>query len=71
MMTSPFNDKLHNIKPREVWCPSCKKTTVTDDMGPICEECFGVPMLTVVFSLIDGKRLTGDDELGSGDSKSS
>jgi hypothetical protein len=59
-MTSPSN-----IKPREVWCPSCKKTIVTDQPAPTCDDCFGKPMLTVLYSLIDGKRITGADELGS------
>ena len=59
---------LFNIKPREVYCPNCKRIRVTDEPCPVCEECFGKPMLTVLRSLITGERL---HELGSGDSKSS
>lgn len=66
MTTFPFN-----IKPREVYCPQCKKTIVTDVAGPTCDDCFGKPMLTVIYSLIDGKRLTGSDELGTRSSQSS
>ncbi len=63
-MTSP-SSVGHNIKPREVWCPKCKKTIVSDEPQPTCEDCFGQTMYTVVYSLIDGKRITGNDELGS------
>lgn len=53
-----------NIKPREVWCPKCKKYSITDLHLPVCEDWFGQPLITVVYSLIDGRRLTGADELG-------
>lgn len=60
MTTSHFN-----VKPREVWCLNCKKTVISNEVSPICEDCFGKPMITVVYSLIDGSRITGKDELGS------
>lgn len=55
----------YNIRKREVWCPNCKVTIVTDQPSPTCDDCFGKPMITVVYSVIDGKRLTGQNELGS------
>ena len=58
-MTSHFN-----LKPREVWCPNCKKTIKTDEPAPTCDDCFGKPMITVLYSILDGKRITGNDELG-------
>jgi len=70
-MTISPSDKPTNIKPREVWCPTCKKTVVSDEPSPVCNDCFGVTMITVLYSVMTGKRLTGNDELGSGDSQSS
>jgi len=29
----------HNNKPREVYCPSCHYTVVTNLPGPICSQC--------------------------------
>ncbi len=29
----------HNVKPREVYCPICHYTVITDLMGPRCSEC--------------------------------
>lgn len=60
MTTSHFN-----MKPREVWCPKCKKYTISSDAQAVCEDCFGQPLITVVYSLITGERITGKDELGS------
>lgn len=67
-MTSRFN-----LKPREVWCPQCKKYKVSDEAAPTCDDCFGKPMLTVVYSLITGERLTGvePNELGPTSSRPS
>lgn len=49
---------------REVWCPSCKKYSWTIDASPVCEDCFGKPLITVVYSIVDNTRITGNDELG-------
>lgn len=49
------------MRQREVWCPQCKKTIVTDVVAPICEDCFGVTMITVLYSQISGQRLTGNE----------
>jgi hypothetical protein len=35
---------------------------------PTCQECMNY-MITVVYSVIDRKRLTGNDELASGNNK--
>ena len=51
-----------NIKPREVRCPQCKKTIITDAPAPVCEDCFGKPMITVI-------RFWTNDELGPTDSR--
>lgn len=56
---------LFNLKPREVWCPKCKQYNINSDANPVCVDCFGQPLITVVYSMIDGKRLTGENELGS------
>lgn len=48
---------------REVWCPNCKKIIITDVARPICEDCFGVSMITVLYSIITGIRLTGNEPL--------
>lgn len=50
----------HNMKPREVYCPRCKKVTISGDMAPICAEC-GTHQITVIKSVLDGKRFTGDE----------
>jgi Zn finger protein HypA/HybF involved in hydrogenase expression len=48
-----------NIKPREVWCPQCKVTITTDVATPTCQECFGATMITVLYSVVTGHRITG------------
>ena len=58
MTTSHFN-----IKPRELWCPKCKKTIVSNRANDVCEDCFGQPLITVIYSGIDGRRLTGVEPL--------
>jgi len=57
---------IYNLKYREVWCPNCKTIKVTNEPAPVCEECYGKPMITVIRSLTSGERITGTtDELGS------
>lgn len=56
---------LGNMKPRELWCPFCRKTTVSADPNPRCNDKYKTPLVTVVKSSIDGQRITGADELGS------
>jgi Zn finger protein HypA/HybF involved in hydrogenase expression len=70
-MTFPSEIHPTNIKPREVWCPNCKKITVSDQPNTMCDNCFGAITITVLYSTMTGKRITGNDELGSGDSQSS
>ena len=62
-MTSPFNQEKMK---REVYCPYCKTYQVSDQPWPVC-EC-GHYLITVVYSTIDGRRLTG--ELATANSKS-
>jgi hypothetical protein len=65
MTTSLFNTAKMK---REVWCPSCKEYSWTIEASPVCGDCFGKPLITVVYSLIDSSRITGNNELGSGSS---
>lgn len=64
-MTELTTTSHFNIKPRELWCPKCKKYSVSDEAQAVCEDCFGQPLITVVYSIIDGRRITGANELGS------
>jgi hypothetical protein len=57
-----------NMKNREVYCRTCKTFQYSRYAHPTCQEC-GNYMITVIYSLIDGKRLTGNDELASGNNK--
>lgn len=59
MTISPSSMGPTNLKQREVWCPQCKKTIVTDVAAPVCEDCFGVSMITVLYSAVTGFRITG------------
>ncbi len=54
--------KEDNIKPRELYCPECKIYSISDIAFPTCHQC-GTNLITVTFSLIDGKRITGNDEI--------
>lgn len=49
------------MKPREVWCPNCKVYITSSEPAPVC-EC-GNQMITVIYRLSDGQRLTGNDKL--------
>ena len=61
---------MYNPKPREVWCPKCNTYTTRDDAYPRCEnlisisELFskicGEKLITVVYSVMTGERLTGN-----------
>ena len=53
----------YNLKPREVWCRHCKQIIITSEVNIRCTKC-NSDMITVLYSLIDGRRLTGSDELG-------
>lgn len=55
--------EMYNPKPREVWCPQCKEYSFRDDAGPTCNkpDCNKRELITVVYSLISGKRLTGNE----------
>jgi Zn finger protein HypA/HybF involved in hydrogenase expression len=55
-----------NMKIREVYCPTCKLYTKTNELAPTCELCHN-DMLTVVYSVLTGERITG--ELASGNNK--
>ncbi len=55
---------LGNIRMRELWCPFCRKTTMSDEPNPRCNDKYKTPLVTVVKSSIDGTRITGSDELG-------
>jgi hypothetical protein len=53
-----------NHKYRDVYCPKCKRIDVTNWPAPVCEECFGTPMITILYSLIDSKPIRKEHELG-------
>lgn len=53
----------YNLKKRELWCPKCKKYQWTDEVGAVCQDCFGTTLITVVYSQITGEKITGN-ELG-------
>lgn len=54
----PYNQKTMT---REVYCYSCKVYSVDDRPDPRCKQC-GKPLYVVTYSLIDGKRLTGEED---------
>ena len=49
---------MWNIKPREVECPRCKRTRITDNADPQCDEC-KISMITILYSTLTGERLGG------------
>ena len=49
---------MTNLKARLVFCPSCRAERETAESAPSCGAC-ARPMLTVVYSSLDGRRLTG------------
>src|SRR5215510_12779901 len=59
------NPLLHSPM-REVWCPRCKTYGMTDLVAPECGAC-GATCITVLYSIMDGTRLTGNDELAQRD----
>lgn len=64
MKTMSPSDKTEkwNHKTREVYCGHCKYYIITKDIPAICEVCSS-PMITVIYSIIDGSRITGNNEL--------
>ena len=61
-MTSPSSLRPTNLKPRELYCESCKITLSSDEPDKKCEKC-GWSLITILHSQSTGKRLTGNDEL--------
>lgn len=57
MMTSPSND-LRNPKPREMGCLNCNYIILTAEFEPKCENC-GQLLNKIVYSILDGRRITG------------
>lgn len=55
---SPYteHEHPHNVKPREVYCETCKYTITTDLPGPKCGVC-RMALITVVKSQFDELQL--------------
>lgn len=46
---------------REVYCYTCKDTSIATDGNPKCPIC-GANLITVTYSALTGKRITGNEE---------
>lgn len=56
-----MNFKLINPdKEREVGCLNCNYIIITKKLSPTCENC-GQPLVVIVYSMIDGHRITGNE----------
>ena len=51
----------YNLRERELYCAHCKTYTVSREPNPKCIDC-GQGLYTVLYSIIDGKPITGSDE---------
>lgn len=54
----------YNMRNREVWCPYCKLYSTTKEVDAKCPEHPEQRLITVTYSAISGRRITGEDELG-------
>lgn len=58
---SSMNPK-DNMKSREVYCSKCKEYWFSKETNPNCELC-GEVAITVVHSMFDKTKITGNDGL--------
>lgn len=58
-------EELYNMKEREVYCPKCKVYSDSKLILPVCNTCSS-KLITVVYDMLTGNRITGDDELAKG-----
>lgn len=56
----------HNPKDREYYCEKCKTFVILRAMNPLCVICSRT-LYVASRSLIDGSRITGNDELVKSD----
>ena len=54
-----FNEKTMQ---RYAWCKNCKSYHETNLPSPVCSSC-GNKLYTVVFDMLNGKPITGDEEI--------
>lgn len=52
----------YNLREKEYYCQRCKTYVVLAEVNPTCSEC-GETLIVVLTSLLDGSRITGNDEL--------
>lgn len=57
---------LFNPKEKEYYCENEKKFFTLVDVNPSCPDC-GRTLIVALRSLLDGSRITGNDELASRD----
>lgn len=50
-----MSDSYNSEKSREVYCPYCKETTISNKPAPYCEKC-NHELITVVKSAIEIKQ---------------
>ena len=46
----------------EYYCEKCKKFIILTEVNPACPDC-GQTMVVALRSILDGSRITGNDEL--------
>lgn len=54
----------YNLKEKEYYCQHCKTYVILTAINPSCEKC-GQSMVVVLRSILDGSRITGNDELAN------
>jgi len=56
----------YNPREKEYYCQKCKTYVTLIGVNPSCEKC-GETLIVVLTSLLDGSRITGNDELVKSD----
>lgn len=59
-MTSPSEN--YNLRETEYYCEKEKKFFILRAVNPVCPDC-GQQLYVALRSLLDGSRITGNDEL--------
>lgn len=54
----------YNLKEKEYYCEKEKKFLILQAINPVCPDC-GTQLVVALRSLIDGSRITGNDELAA------
>ena len=65
-MTSPSenSEDRFNLKENEYYCEKCKGYIILRAVNPSCPTC-GRTLYVALRSLLDGSRITGNDELAA------